>query len=190
MPGGWRGLWSSVLDGYRGFTDAILDLTLGERGLSDLDAHWLGRAIALAEQSVAAGGGPFGAVVVRAGECVAEARNSVVQSCDASAHAEINALRAAGSILGRPHLHDCVLYASCEPCPMCLAACLWAHVPRIVFAAGHDEASRAGFDDTPIAMALYGQPRPQACERLEQIPHPRAAAPFAAWLALADRRRY
>ncbi|MEF3193387.1 MAG: nucleoside deaminase [Halothiobacillaceae bacterium] len=154
------------------------------------DATFLREAILLATTSVAAGGGPFGALVVRNGQVVGRGQNTVTLDCDPSAHAEINAIRAAARTLSHPHLDDCVLYSSCEPCPMCLAASLWAHIPRIVYAASHAEATRAGFDDTPIALALYGAPSPAACHRLIHLPLPEGREPFDQWLAKQDRIPY
>jgi len=154
------------------------------------DLTFLREAIALASASVVAGGGPFGALVVHDGQVVGRGQNTVTRDCDPSAHAEVNAIRAAARTLGRPHLHDCVLYTSCEPCPMCLATSLWAHLPRIVYAASHEEATRAGFDDTPIALALYGAPTPLACHCLQHHPLPEAREPFDLWLAKADRVPY
>lgn len=104
-------------------------------------------AIRLAEKNVADGGGPFGAVVARGGEVVATGVNRVVPSCDPTAHAEVNAIRAAASALGRFDLSDCELYTSCEPCPMCLGAIYWAHIGRIYYACDRNDAAAAGFDD-------------------------------------------
>jgi guanine deaminase len=156
------------------------------------DTLYLNDAIALAVDSVTTGGGPFGAMVVCGDEVIARACNRVTVHNDASAHAEVEAIRQAGARLGRPHLQDCVLYASCEPCPMCLAAALWAQIPRIVFAAPHAEAIRAGFADTDIALQLYGQARPvaPAAGLLTRLPLPQASAPFDAWLAKSDRQAY
>ena len=156
------------------------------------DTVHLTNAIELAVDSVERGGGPFGAVIACEGEVVARASNQVTLHNDASAHAEVEAIRQAGARLGRPHLQDCVLYASCEPCPMCLAAALWAHIPRIVFAAPHAQAIRAGFADTDIAMQLYGQARPVAPAQglLTHLDLPQAASPFDAWLAKTDRKAY
>src|SRR5690554_5702819 len=156
------------------------------------DTMYLQKAISLAAASVHTGGGPFGAVIVRDGQIIAEAHSQVTIIHDPSAHAEIAAIRKAGAALGRPHLHDCVLYASCEPCPMCLAGAMWAHIPRIVFAASHHEAIRAGFADTTIAEQLYGQARPVALAEglLTQMESPTASLPFDTWLARGDRDEY
>jgi guanine deaminase len=156
------------------------------------DTQQLQRAIELARESVRTGGGPFGAVITCQGQIVAEACNRVTVHNDPTAHAEVEALRQAARKLGRPHLSDCVVYASCEPCPMCLAASLWAQIPRIVFAAPYTEAIRAGFADTPIAMQLYGQARPLAPVEglLTHLPLDEASAPFDDWLACTHRKPY
>lgn len=94
---------------------------------------------------------PFGAVVIGQGKVLGQGFNQVVELNDPSAHAEITALRAAGSALGRHVLQDCVLYSSSEPCPMCLAACYWASVPRVVFAATSRDLAEYDFKD----LAFY-----------------------------------
>jgi guanine deaminase len=94
---------------------------------------------------------PFGAVVVGQGKVIGRGFNQVVELRDPSAHAEVMALRAAGGALGRHALEDCVLYSSSEPCPMCLAACYWASVPRVVFAATSRDLAEYDFQD----LAFY-----------------------------------
>lgn len=155
-------------------------------------AKYLQKAISLAADSVHTGGGPFGAVIVREGDIIAQAHNEVTLIHDPSAHAEVAAIRKAGAVLGRPHMDDCVLYASCEPCPMCLAAAMWARIPQIIFAAPHSEAIRAGFADTDIALQLYGQARPVALGEglLTQLELPSASLPFDTWLSRVDRQEY
>ncbi len=156
------------------------------------DRQFLRQCVALAVDSVAKSGGPFAAMVVQDGKILAQSGNCVTNSCDPTAHAEVQVLRQAAALTGDPHLTDCTLYASCEPCPMCLAAALWAHVPRIIYAATHDEAIRAGFDDTVIAKALYGQALPVnlPSDRLQHLLIPESSAPFDAWLAKEDRVPY
>ncbi len=108
----------------------------------------LARAIRIAaEASTTPGQGPFGAVIARDGEIVGEGANRVVAVADPTAHAEIVAIREAGVRLGTHCLDDCVIYCSCEPCPMCLAAIQWARIPRVVFAASREDAAAVGFDD-------------------------------------------
>jgi guanine deaminase len=109
----------------------------------------------------AAEGGPFGAVIVApGGRVVARAHNRVIASKDPTAHAEIEAIREASAALGRFDLSDCEIYASSEPCPMCLAAILWARIPRVYYGCTHEEAEAAGFSDAAIAEVLKGKPRP------------------------------
>lgn len=113
------------------------------------------RAIALADDNVRTGrGGPFGAVVVRDGEVVAEGTNLVTSTNDPTAHAEVVAIRNACRALADYRLTGCEIYASCEPCPMCLGAVYWARCDRLYFAAGRDDAERAGFDDSHIYREL------------------------------------
>jgi len=114
------------------------------------------RAITLSHEKMDAGeGGPFGALVVRAvdGTVLAEGWNRVTSTADPTAHAEVVALRAAGQAIGTNDLSGTVLVASCEPCPMCLAAALWARVDAIYYANGRTDAAAIGFDDAYI----YGQ---------------------------------
>lgn len=119
------------------------------------DEEYLQQAIQLAaEHSDDGRNGPFGAVIVRNGEVVGKGWNRVVELSDPTAHAEILAIRDACRRLRTHHLGDCVLYASCEPCPMCLSAIYWARIPRVVFAASAEEARAVGFDDARIRDEL------------------------------------
>ena len=105
------------------------------------------RAIALSEVSVKNGGGPFGAVIARNGEIIAEASNKVTIDCDPTAHAEVSAIRLASKRLDTFDLSGCEIYTSCEPCPMCLGAIYWAHLDRIYYANNRQDAAKIGFDD-------------------------------------------
>jgi guanine deaminase len=148
------------------------------------------RAIDLAVENARTGrGGPFAAIVVKDGELIAEGVNLVTATNDPTAHAEIVAIRKACSELKEFHLAGCELYASCEPCPMCLGAIYWAHPDIIYFSGTHDEAAAAGFDDSFI----YEQMRLSADQR--EIPMRRLLAteaerPFEAWLRAAERIPY
>lgn len=128
-------------------------------------------------------GGPFGAVVVRNGRVVAEAHNTVLRDHDPSAHAEVNAIRAAARQLKRPHLEDCLLVASSEPCPMCLTTAYWAGIREIVYAVPRSVAAAVGFDDDFIYRDLA---RPAARRRVKVKPWPAAEASgrtvFEDWL--------
>lgn len=105
-------------------------------------------AIKKAEENFMSGnGGPFGAVVVRDGEIVAVAGNCVTSSNDPTAHAEVVAIREACKKLETFDLSECEIFASCEPCPMCLSAAMWARIGKLYYAADRVDATRAGFDD-------------------------------------------
>ena len=120
---------------------------------------------------------------------VAEGANRVTASCDPTAHAEIVAIRAAATALGRFSLEGLTLYASCEHCPMCLAACYWARLDRVVFAADRFDAEAAGFDDADIYAELA---RPLAERRLAilRLELAERTAPFTAWREAAARTPY
>lgn len=118
------------------------------------DRRWIERAIELARNSVAAGGGPFGAVIVRDGLVLAEGANRVTLDSDPTAHAEVNAIRAACARLADFQLRGATIYSSCEPCPMCLGAIYWSRLARLVFASSREDAAAAGFDDEWIYREL------------------------------------
>jgi guanine deaminase len=128
---------------------------------------WLRRALQLAEESVDAGGRPFGSIVVRDGEVVGEGTNRVVQTGDPTWHAELAAIRAAASQLGRPELSDCELYSSGEPCPMCFSACYLAGVTSVYHCLTVSEAASFGFP----SAALYQELALPAGDRQLQMVH-------------------
>jgi tRNA(Arg) A34 adenosine deaminase TadA len=117
---------------------------------------WIQIAIKDASQSP---GGPFGAIIIKDDKLVARATNLVVPNRDPTAHAEINAIRAACQILETYNLQGCTLYSSCEPCPMCLAAILWANVSELYFAATRKDASSIGFQDGALHDLFRIKPR-------------------------------
>ena len=153
------------------------------------DKLWLGRAIELATLNVTDGGGPFGAVVVRDGLVVAEGQNRVTANLDPTAHAEVVAIRAACQTVGDFSLAGTTLYASCEPCPLCLSAALWARVDRVVYAADRDDAARGGFDDREF-YELFARDRDTWHVSIEALRPDNAPAPFDAWLAHEHRTDY
>jgi len=134
-------------------------------------------------------GGPFGALVVRDGQVVGRGFNRVIATNDPTAHAEVVAIRQACRKLKTFALSGCEIYASCEPCPMCLSAIHWARIDRVWYACGREDAARAGFDDA----LLYAQiPKPPA-ERLVpalQVFREEGTAAFDAWRAKPDRVPY
>ncbi|WP_207453664.1 nucleoside deaminase [Herbiconiux sp. SYSU D00978] len=155
----------------------------------DGDALWLERAVELATANVADGGGPFGAVIVRDGGLVAVGQNRVTRDLDPTAHAEVQAIRAACQALGTFSLEGCTLYTSCEPCPLCVSASLWSRLDRVVFAADRTDAARGGFDDSAfydlLAQERSTWPMPVEALRIDGSP-----APFDAWLAREGRTHY
>lgn len=145
------------------------------------DDYFLARAIQLATLGSEAGdGGPFGAVIVCEGRIVAEGWNRVVASHDPTAHAEICAIRSACSTFGHFHLPGSTLYASSEPCPMCLSAAYWARVERIVFANSRAEAAAIGFCDDELYAEL-GRHFSERSILIEHHPLPGALAPLLRW---------
>ena len=147
-------------------------------------------AIRLAIDGVNAGrGGPFGAVVVKDGQIVGRGCNEVTSTNDPTAHAEVVAIRDACRRLGVFHLAGCELYASCEPCPMCLAAIYWAHIDRYYFGCTAADAAAAGFSDEFVRQEITLPQRTTHDCGPAAFPH-RTLATFAAWQAKLDRVPY
>jgi guanine deaminase len=147
-------------------------------------------AIRLSEDAVRSGkGGPFGCVVVRAGRVVGRGSNQVTSTCDPTAHAEVVAIREACKALGTFQLEDCTLYASCEPCPMCLSAIYWARIPTVFYGNGRGDAAGIGFDDDFIYQQI---PLPPGERRVSMKPllSGEARGAFSEWAAKADRTPY
>jgi guanine deaminase len=146
-------------------------------------------AIALARQSVRSGGGPFGAVVVREGIVIGQGTNRVTVTNDPTAHAEILAIREAGLTLNTFRLQDCEIYASCEPCPMCLAAIYWARIERIYYAGTRADAAAVGFDDALIYQEIAKTSAERRLPMNQVLPEEGRAA-LEAWLTAPDRVPY
>jgi len=153
------------------------------------DEDWLQQAVDLAVANVANGGGPFGATVVKDGVVVATGQNRVTADLDPTAHAEVQAIRAAAKAIGDFSLAGCTLYTSCEPCPMCLASSLWARLDRVVYAADRHDAADGGFDDREF-YELFARDRSTWTTLVEELAVPNPKAPFEAWLAKVDRIVY
>ncbi len=154
------------------------------------DDDFLRQAIELSRIHMLAGhGGPFGAVIVKDGGVISQGWNQVTTLNDPTAHAEVVAIRAAAERLQNFSLAGCVLYTSCEPCPMCLAATYWARVDRVVFAAARADAAAIGFDDDflyreiPLPVERRSLPIRQALQQ-------EALAVFEAWAAKPDKVPY
>lgn len=149
----------------------------------------LERSIELAVQSAASGGGPFGAVVVLPDGRRFEATNRVTIDNDPTAHAEVSAIRAAAKVAGFD-LSGAILFSSCQPCPMCLTAALWARVDTVVYAASADEAAAAGFDDRTFYEQLSGGLQTVTSSLVVEQQLATRNDPFIAWQDNQDRVRY
>ncbi|MFD7559638.1 MULTISPECIES: nucleoside deaminase [unclassified Streptomyces] len=161
-----------------------------EASVQAVEIAWLDEAIRLATESVANGGGPFGALIAKDGEIIAPGNNQVTSNLDPTAHGEVTAIRNACQKLGTFSLEGCVLVTSCEPCPMCLSSALWARVDRIIFAADRDDAAVAGFDDRKFYDLLEVKASGDWPMSIERLDLPNRTAPFDAWLAKTDRIDY
>jgi len=151
--------------------------------------EWMRETLRLARENVAAGGGPFGALVLREGVLVATGVNRVVPDGDPTAHAEVVAIRQACRRLGAFQLSGCELFASCEPCPMCAGAIGWARLDRIYYAGVREDAAAAGFDDALLWNDLARAPAIRTVPG-ERLLGEEGRAPFAAWAAKGDKARY
>ena len=158
--------------------------------MTNQDNFFLREAIQLAREGMTSGqGGPFGSVIVRDGVVVGKGCNQVTSTNDPTAHAEVVAIRDACQHLGTFQLDGCTLYASCEPCPMCLGAIYWARPSRIVYASFHSDAAKAGFDDQFIYEEIE-KPREQRHILMQQTLRDEANAVFREWIALDKRILY
>jgi tRNA(Arg) A34 adenosine deaminase TadA len=148
------------------------------------------RAIELARNNAADGaGGPFAALIVKDGSVIAEGTNLVTATKDPTAHAEIVAIRKACAALGAFQLQGCELYASCEPCPMCLGAVYWAHLATAYYCATHKDAAKAGFDDSFIYQQIR-LPVPERTIPMIRLLPELAWQPFEAWEQNTNRVPY
>ena len=158
--------------------------------MKDQRLEFMQVAIELAiENASSQGGGPFGAVIVKDGKIISSSGNSVTPDKDPTAHAEVNAIRMACKKLDTFDLTGCILYTSCEPCPMCLSAAYWAKVDKIYYAANRDDAAKAGFSDAfiydQIAMALEDRTLPS-----QRILEDKGLEPFNLWLKNENKTTY
>jgi guanine deaminase len=151
--------------------------------------EFLQRAVDLALENVAQGGGPFGAVIVRQGQVIATGVNRVTANLDPTAHAEVMAIRQACERLQDFQLTDAILYASCEPCPMCLGAIYWSRLQAVYFACNRFDAAAAGFDDRFIYDEIPRAPSERLIP-MHYLAIDSAHLPFQEWNHLEAKRRY
>ncbi len=158
--------------------------------MSNSKEKFMREAISLAKENLKLkNGGPFGAIVVKDGKIIGRGMNTVTSHNDPTAHAEINAIREACNHLDSFQLDGCEIYSSCEPCPMCLGAIYWARPEKLYFAAGREDASDAGFDDSFI----YEELKLPVNERkipTTQILKEEAADVFKKWIDLDSKVEY
>ena len=159
---------------------------------AELEQHqrFLKEAVKMAQKGIRKGkGGPFGAVIVKDGKIIARGCNQVTSSNDPTRHAEVDAIRKACKKLGTFELKDCVIYSSCEPCPMCLGAIYWARPKALFFAADRFTAAKYGFDDEfiykEVPLPVEKRSLKKYCLALED-----RNKPFEEWDEKSDKIAY
>lgn len=157
--------------------------------MSEKDTLFIKRAIKLSLESVKRGGGPFGAVITKNGEVVSESSNQVTILNDPTAHAEISAIREAARKMNTFDLSGCEIYASCEPCPMCLGAIYWARIDRVFFANTRVDAGNIGFDDSLIYEEI-SRPIGERKIKFKQLLREEALEAFRAWEEYENKVEY
>ncbi len=157
--------------------------------MNETDIKFMREAISIAEKSVKNGGGPFGAVIVKDGEIVAQGNNCVTLNNDPTAHAEVSTIRKACEKLKTFDLSGCVIYSSCEPCPMCLAAIYWAHIDKIYYGCTKTDAKDIGFDDSFIYEEIALKPEERSIPA-KIILHEEAISAFRMWEEKEDKIEY
>ncbi len=154
------------------------------------DEKFMRRAIQLAKEGMNNDlGGPFGAVIVKNNSIIAEGNNNVTSKNDPTAHAEVVAIRKACEKLNSFQLDGCIIYTSCEPCPMCLGAIYWARPARVVYGCNRQDAANINFDD----QFIYDELKVGMADRkipFQQILQKEALIVFKAWDAKNDRTLY
>lgn len=153
------------------------------------DRQFMLDAIRLSEENVKKGAGPFGAVIVKDGKIIAAAANSVTIENDPTAHAEVNAIRKACKILNSFDLSGCVIYTSCEPCPMCLGAIYWAHIDKVYYGNNKTDARNIGFDDSFIYEEI-DLPIDQRKVEFKQLMSSEAKKAFTDWESSEIKIKY
>jgi tRNA(Arg) A34 adenosine deaminase TadA len=157
---------------------------------SSKHTYFMQMAIDLAAANLKNGsGGPFGAVIVKNGVVVGKGSNQVTSTNDPTAHAEVVAIRDACKNLHTYQLEDCEVYASCEPCPMCLGAIYWSRAKKLYFAADREDAAEAGFDDSYIYQQVPLMPEKRDINSV-QLMKPQAVKVFKQWIESEQKIKY
>ena len=158
--------------------------------VSEQDRSYMAEAIKLMRQVgvVDQTGGPFGCVIVRDGQVLAATGNSVIKDNDPTAHAEVNAIRAACKKVGNFHLDGATMFTSCECCPMCYSTAYWARIGKIYYAASWSDYNDL-FDDSAISADVK-KPNSQRSIPMTQIMQQEAQVVWADYRKLPNRTRY
>jgi tRNA(Arg) A34 adenosine deaminase TadA len=157
--------------------------------MDNSDKKFMLDAVQLSLDNINNGGGPFGAVIVKEGQVISASANSVTKDSDPTAHAEVNAIRKACKKLNTFDLTGCVIYTSCEPCPMCLGAIYWAHIDKVYYGNNKSDARKIGFDDSFIYDELELPLHKRKVEFVQLLPE-EAIKTFQAWEKLEDKIEY
>lgn len=160
-----------------------------KENLKDYNPKYMKMAAELSSENIDAGGGPFGAVIVREDEVISTGVNSVTLDNDPTAHAEVNAIRNACRRLKSFQLEGCVVYSSCEPCPMCLSALYWAGVTKIYFGNTKEDAAAIDFSDKFIYDEIAEQPLNRHIPGIH-VDNKETIKAFEKWAAKADKIKY
>jgi len=153
------------------------------------DEQFMRKAIELSVKNIDENGGPFGAVIVKDGKIIAHGVNRVTSNIDPTAHAEVNAIREASQKLGTFDLSGCVIYSSCEPCPMCLGAIYWARLDKLYYGNTKRDAKDIGFDDSFIYDEIE-LPKEKRKIPTIQILNKEALVAFEKWRTKEDKIEY
>ncbi|MDR0844097.1 MAG: nucleoside deaminase [Tannerella sp.] len=151
--------------------------------------EFMRRAIRLSIENIEQGGGPFGCVIVKNGEIIAEGVNRVTAEHDPTSHAEVNAIRKAAKQLKTFDLSGCEIYTSCEPCPMCIGAIYWAHLDKMYYGNTQKDAQEIGFDDSFIYNEIALTPENRKLKSRQLLPG-EAIIAFQNWTAKDDKTEY
>ncbi len=157
--------------------------------MENKDKKYMLDAIRLSSENIDSGGGPFAAIIVKDGKIISAATNSVTADNDPTAHAEVNAIRKACKALNSFDLSGCVIYTSCEPCPMCLGAIYWAHIDKVFYGNTKDDARKIGFDDSFIYKEMELPLKKRKIE-FEQLLHDEAFKAFIKWHKSDNKTEY
>ena len=157
--------------------------------ITERDIAYMAMAAELAERNIDAGGGPFGAVIVKDGAVIATGVNTVTLGNDPTAHAEVNAIRSACRKMGVFKLDECVVYTSCEPCPMCLSALYWAGVSRIYYGNTKEDADAVDFSDQFIYREIGKCPESRMIPCI-RVKNDRTIKAFEMWSDKTDKVKY